>query len=275
MSQTIEIHTKQKIETNDLYHFLQDRMELLLGEQKSEDVFYFYQDKKSIRGVYFSKETYGYELRLTILSSNADRQIAFYILIYFINFVREATYVLESETTKSQDIMERLENDTFTDDAALIKTLVKHEGSPFTFYGPKGEFYIGPMVLQKIQCDKEGWEERLQILVVKVQYELPPSESDTVLEMGDEEEKKILKLVNREVSYVLKKYDYLIFTKNKKVATFENMIFITNEILNQHLPENWSIIDEYTIVAPALTNEEYNLLIDNLLDYDCNAALQR
>lgn len=275
MSQIIEIHTKRVIDSNDLYHFLQGRMELLQGVQKSDAGYYFYQDKTSIRGVDFWKAAYGYELRITILASLSDRKIASWILIYVINFVPDAKYFVEEEPVKSKDIVSCLEKNSFSDDATLLKTLVEHNDSTITLFGPKGEFYIGSSVLQKIESHKEGWQERLQALILKVQYELPPSESDTVLESGEDENKKIFKLVNREVSYVLKKYDYLIFIKDETVSTFENMVFITNEILNQNLPKTWELIDDYTIFAPALSNEEYDMLLEKLMGFDCSGELER
>ncbi|WP_100615378.1 hypothetical protein [Confluentibacter citreus] len=274
MSQIIAIHTARTIDANDLYAFLQGRIEQLQGEQKSEDGFYFYQDISSVRGIDFWKEAYGYELRTTILSNQADRNIGRWILNYFVNFVPDSTYFLEGEPVKSQHIASLIEKRTFGEDAILIKTLVEHDASTMTLFGPKGEFYIGPSVFLKIESDKEGWQERLQALILKVQYELPLSESDTVLESGGES-RKILKLVNREVNYILKKYDYLIFTKDDTISDYGNMIFITNEVLNQHLPNNWLLIDEYTIVAPALSNEQYESLVRNLLEYDCREAFEK
>ena len=52
------------------------------------------------------------------------------------------------------------------------------------------------------------------------------------------------------------------------------MIFITNEILNQNLPENWKLIDEYTIVASAMSSTEYESLVHSLLQYDCKGDFQ-
>lgn len=272
MSKTIEIHTKQTIEGNDLYHFLQDRIENVNGIQKSEEGFYFFKEKESLRGVDFWKENYGYELRTTILSTAADYEVAKWILRYCINFVADAKFYSEEELISKQNVVSLFENNSFNDDAQLVKTLVTHHQETITFFGPKGEFYIGSNVLKKVKSTIDDWEERMEQLLLKVQYHLPPSESDQVMETNNEanEERKVLKLVNRNVTYILKKYDYLIFTKDKEVTSMENMVLITNDVLNQNLPKTWELIDEYTIAAPALSNEEYDVLVEKLLGFDCS-----
>jgi hypothetical protein len=276
MSQTIEIHTKQTIEGNDLFHFLQDRLENVKGMQKSEEGLYFYVENESLRGVDFWKETYGYELRITILSNAADYEVAKWILSYCINFVADAKFYFEEELIKKQNIVFLVDDNSFIEDAQLVKTLVTHHQETITFFGPKEEFYIGSNVLQKVESTNDGWEERLEQLLLKVQYHLPPSENDEVMATNNEarEERKILKLVNRNVTYILKKYDYLIFRKDGNVTSMENMVFVTNEDLNQNLPETWELIDEYTITAPALSNEEYDALVGKLLGFDCREEFE-
>lgn len=274
MSQTIEIHTKQLVEVNDLYKFLQSRTENINGVQKSETGFYFYKENESLRGVDFWKESYGYELRTTILSTDADYEVAKYIIMYCINFIADAKFYVNEVAINKQDIATVFEKNSFLADANLVKTIIAQQQDIITFYGPKGEFYLGPNDLDNIESSKEGWELRLQQLFLKVQYHLPPSESDNVMETQSDngEEKKILKLVNRKVSYILKKYDYLIFTKDETVSSMDNMIFITNTVLNHNLPKTWELIDAYTIVAPALSNEEYDSLVNNLKAFDCREA---
>jgi len=54
----------------------------------------------------------------------------------------------------------------------------------------------------------------LENLIKKVQYELPECEDDTVMEIGNEpDKKKIIKIVYDSTSYILKKCDYIVFNK--------------------------------------------------------------
>lgn len=276
MSQTIAIQTTTSIDTNDLAYFLQSRIAMLKAEQRAEEGFYFYQDKQSTRGVDFWKENYGYELRTTILASPADYEIVKWILVYFLTFAKEATYVSdEDESIKKDEVVEFATSGSFEADANLIKLIIENNSETITFYGPKGEFYIGSNVLQKLESQKDGWHQKLSDLILQIQYQFPVSENDTVMQMGDENNKKIVKLVVRNVDYVLKQFDYLIFTKIENSNNFDDFIFITNEVLNQHLPDMWTLLDEYTIVAPALTNSAYSELFAKLAPYDCKKELKK
>lgn len=272
MSKTLEIQTSEPIDANDLYHYLQHRIENIVGIQKSETGFYFYKDQYSTRGIDFFKEDYGYEVRVTALSNAADYEILNEIIRYFLHFRRDAKYMLDDEPIK--DILHfDFQQGGFSEDASVISTLVNHHQSEVTLYGPKGEYYIGPKVLKNINTETADWEKRLEDLILKIQYHLPESESDNVLSMGDGENQKILKVVSRKVNYILKKYDYLIFHQTENENSVENMVIVTNEIVNQNLPKNWELIDDFTIVAPSLTNEDYQELVTRLLPFDRKAEL--
>ncbi len=52
------------------------------------------------------------------------------------------------------------------------------------------------------------------------------------------------------------KYDYILFPKNES-----EIIAITNDTLNTILPESWQRVDEYTIVAPILSEDEFEKLV--------------
>lgn len=271
MSTIIEIHEKEDIDFNDLYRYLQMRNANIVGEMRTEDLVYFYRDKFSTRGVDISKKDYGYEIRMTILSNASDYYTAVYLMEYFKNFRRKAKIIYEDETRK--DIYNLFTDDiiaeNFTRDANTVKLLVQVEGHTISFFGPKGEFYIGTNVLKSIDFDKEGFEERLENLIKKVQYELPEDENPTVMAIvNDEDNEKIIKMVHNSSNYILKQYDYLIFNKSDEAEEFEDIIFVTNDILNQHLPAKWQLIDEYTIVAPALEREEYLDLVQKLIPFN-------
>lgn len=272
MSYTIQIHEKEEIDFDDLYRYLQMRNSDTVGQLRNDDLVYFYRDGYSFRGVDFSKEDYGYEIRLTILSNAADYYTAVLLMEYFKMFRREAKIIDENETT-IKDIYnlftDEIIADNFKRDVNTVKLLVEYEGHTITFYGPNAEFYIGPNVLKNLNAQEEGFEHRLEKLIKKVLYQLPENENPTVMAMGnDEENQKIIKLVTESSNYILQKYDYLIFNKNLTSEAFEDMIFVTNDDLNAHLPEEWQLIDEYTIVAPALGSKKYLDLVEKLIPFD-------
>lgn len=147
MSKTIEIYTKETIDTDDLYRFLQSNLLEIKGEQKSETGFYFFINNQSHRGVDFYKEEYGYELRMTILSSEADYQIAEAIWEYFSLFVKDAQFLENDEKINRSSFFDFKAN-AFTKDADLVKILVNHHQETITFFGPKAHFMLGLMCLK-------------------------------------------------------------------------------------------------------------------------------
>ena len=72
------------------------------------------------------------------------------------------------------------------------------------------------------------------------------------MESGDGDNKKILKLITNQVDCMIDKYDYILFGKNE-----EEIIAIDNDTLNTILPSSWQRVDEYTIVAPMLSENEF------------------
>ena len=72
-----------------------------------------------------------------------------------------------------------------------------------------------------------------------------------------------MKLLTNEVDYIIDKYDFILLQ-----TTEEQPIMITNEILNSMLPSNWQLVDEFTIVAPITSQDEWNKLLTNAKKQD-------
>ncbi|MGV0941061.1 hypothetical protein [Empedobacter sp. ULE_I140] len=268
MSQHIEIHTQQLIDPDHLYYYLEATLGSINAIKKSDEGLYFYIQDQSTRGVDFWKENYGYEIRCTSMSSQADYSIAKVLVQYFLDFQKSAVILFDNEPWKYNNV-EKLRFNTLESDANIIKMMVQLNNETITLFGTQRQFHIGVNVLNKLQPEVEGWDQRLMDLFLKVQYHLPESESDQVMMIGnDEETKKEVKLVNRSTNYVLSKYDYLLFSDEETNGTIDNMVLVTNDVLNQNLPEKWELIDEYTVVAPSLTVEEYLLLKEQLKPYN-------
>lgn len=275
MSQIIEIHTKNEIDINDLYKFIVSRSENIKGIEKAENGFYFYQDMTSTRGIDFWKEDYGYEVKLTVLSNSADKEIAKYILVYFLSFVRDAHYIIDGTKINNDEIIDEIIINNFHDEAQTIKKLIEHNYDCLTFFGANTEFYLGQKAMRQIESTKDGWEDRLEQFIQYLLYHLPQYGNDTIMELKNEKHNKIVKLVNPETDYILKKYDYLLFNKVQDTKSLEDMLLITNDILNNHLPQKWRLVDDYTIIATALSKNEYNKLVNDLTAFDCSAELHQ
>lgn len=276
MSKVFNIITSEEIVKEDLFHTINYEIPNLKGEIKSEEGLYFYSEGSSIRGIDFWKIDEGYQVTINGLSTRDDYKIAAIIIQYFRKmqkhgFFKDLKYTLDGEPYSSQKAWSReLEKDyDFDENAKMIRVISELDNNVITIFGPTRQAHIGPYTLKRIGAGKPGWKQRLHAHLLRIMYKLPENESDTVLAMTKENgEEVILKLIAENVQYVIGKYDYILFTTEDELD-LENMIVITNDILNQNLHENWKRIDDYTIVAPRLNKEEYAEYVSRLKKYDC------
>ena len=91
---------------------------------------------------------------------------------------------------------------------------------------------------------------------MNVNYNWPDYDYGNVMEVGEGFETKIVKLLTNEANCIIDKYDYLLLTKSEN-----ELIALTNDDLNNILPESWQRVDEYTIVAPILADSAFLHLI--------------
>lgn len=186
-------------------------------------------------------------------------------------FFKDLKYTLDGEPYSSQKAWSReLEKDyDFDENAEMIKQISELDDNVITIFGPTRQAHIGPYTLKKIGAGKQGWKERLHAHLLKVMYKLPENESDNVLALSKEDgEEIVMKMIAENVQYVIGKYDYILFSTEDELD-LENMIVITNDILNENLHESWERIDDYTIVASRLNKEEYGKYVSKLKEYDC------
>ena len=122
------------------------------------------------------------------------------------------------------------------------------------------------------------WEERtpealaieMEQMILTINYQLPEYEYGNIMELSrDENNKKIIKLLTNNAC-VIDKYDYIILNKPNAddAEKIEDFTFITNDDLLEILPETWKQLDEYQILAPELTMEEFEILKQKALSYN-------
>lgn len=273
MGYYIRFNTTAKVDVTDMYQFMQAQLGPVIGEER-QDGYYFYVMGQSARGVDFYPEGTGYEVRLVVLSSIADTQIATTIVKYFKLVCRDTRYFINEEPWLNGNPNE-IPYPEFAEDAQMIKALIEEDANVLTFFGPKEQFYIGPWVLSQLHVNQTGWEQRLHELILKVLYGLPNYTPTNVMEMGDDTDTQLVKLVAPGFDYILKKYDYLIFLTSPETTDLDSMLFVTTETLLAHLPNTWTRVDEYTVIAPKLSTEAYSTLVQNLWPYDCKDELKK
>lgn len=274
MSVLHRIITDKEIDPDVLLGSLQNTYPQVEGRDEGEGVLYFYLDQESCRGVNLSKTDYGYELRTTIMSDDMDYRLANEIAT-IVWQVTEATIVDEDDEAVVQP-MEVFPKSRYYKmilaDAQLIHLLSgPPENKQITLFGPLCQVYFGPRT-HKYFKKHEGSHSALAYemikMMIKVQYQLPKSDSDTVMQLGEGKGKKILKLLTRECSYIIRLYDYVLLLIKENNDSMDNMVAISNDVLNTILPASWELIDEYTIVAPRLQASEYDALVARALPHN-------
>lgn len=267
MSLSIKIHVNSEINRDELISFLDLKINDLKLIQKTEDLFYFYVAEKSLRGVDFEKQKNTYEILRLSMFSEADELICRQIFLFAQQTQEDCKFYLDDEPITFDDLM-NLPLVDFKDDLRSIQLLASQLGKTISFYGPLEKFHFGPKVFSKIDTEKEGWENHLVDIAYRVLYELKDPSGDYVLSAGEGENMKLVKMINSETSYVIRKFDYLIFLTENETEDEREIIAVTNEDLNNFLPDSWELADEYTIVAPALSPVEYRQLVKKLIPFD-------
>lgn len=236
-------------------------------EQRNEKLWFFWVEKQSTRGVEVSIEKNGYELRNTFLSNIADYQLSNKIMAGVIEQTDGTIYNEERKKLTTTNIYSE-ENilSNFKDDAKVLIIMLK-KMQEMTIDGPVRETHFGPRISNTL----ESYSENIELLSIEVeniilncQYLYPGGEGDNIMRVNNGEKDFFMKVISRQGDKVIGKYDYLLFYVAKNTPP----IMITNQILNQNLPESWEMLDEYTVFAPELNKNHWNNLLKKVEKFD-------
>lgn len=272
MSLIHKIKADNKYDKDMIVGIMQGTVDNLRAELRGENVVYLYVDNKSTRGVDLTFEDYGYEIRNTILSSEADYNLTNLLIEVLLN-ITDGTLMNEDD--------EPIDG-PYIYDEATIKEMVLHdaqtiivlskENNEVAIYGPVRKTYFGKRLgkeLEPFLDDLNTLSQKVFNIVLYVQYGLPDYEYGNIMAIGNtdnEDERKLCKLLTTKTDYLVDKYDYIMLYRGED----EIPILITNEILNSILPESWKLVDEFQIVAPKLNETEWNTLLSKAVGFDMN-----
>jgi hypothetical protein len=150
-------------------------------------------------------------------------------------------------------------------DCELIQTLSK-EREDIAIYGPTRKVHFGKRLHDSFkQFSGQQLKEKMFDLIVRVNYEIPDFDyGNNIMQVGNsEDDKKIMKLVTNKADCIIDKYDFILLNTDD-----EKPIMITNQILNTMLPSNWTLVDEFTVVAPITSKDEWEKLLNTAKQYD-------
>ena len=107
-------------------------------------------------------------------------------------------------------------------------------------------------------------KDKMYHIILNVNYQIPDFGYGNIMEViNSNDEKKIMKLLTNEVDYIIDKYDFILLQTLE-----EQPIIITNAILNSILPSNWKLVDEFTVVAPITTQNDWKKLLTDAKKHD-------
>ena len=155
--------------------------------------------------------------------------------------------------------------ETEIQDCEVIYSLAKHEGY-VGIPGPVREVHFGKRLCNILKSLKGAHlKNSIFDLILTVNYRIPNYETGNVLLASkSEDDVKRMKVLTNEADRIIGKCDYLLIF----IAKEQNPIAITNEILNTILPSNWTLVDEYTVVAPITSDSEWKKLLTNAQKHD-------
>lgn len=264
MSVIHHILTKKSLDLSRLKDIVSSIDNAVL-EDRGPGTFYFWTKGKSTRG--FDITIYGdvIELRNTILSNRYDYELT--------NQIVEKIIILTDGVILNED-EEKVSNLPIFDDKRISEAeirdcetiqLLSKEHEDIAIYGPIRKVHFGKRLHESFK-NLEGKElcDKMFDIIISVNYQIPNFEYGSIIQVGDnEDDKKIMKLLTNKTDYLIDKYDYILLNTSD-----EKPIMITNEILNKMLPSNWTLVDEFTVVAPITSESEWEKLLSKAKQYD-------
>lgn len=266
--------TIHNIEARNLFDFslLNKRLSVIYAdleyEKRGKNLYYYWIDKKSIRGVDVSIEGEFIEIRNTVMSNTDDYMLTNEIIRNIVDITRgqvfdeDGNYV-NATCVFSQPLIAKLEEDHCS---SLLMFLKEKEHEDVAIFGPKRVVHFGERMyelLYPISGNKRVLVDEMFNIALHVQYHLPAYEDGSLMQIGEGDDKKIIQLITNIESIIISKFDYILLKRKEG-----DPIIITNKVLNNILPGNWALIDEFTIITSVLDDIEWSKLIEKASKYD-------
>lgn len=258
MSRNHYIIPKQNYDL-DQFFGLVTKIEGIHYEDRGNDIYYFWMEGKSTRGMDFSVSGDRIELRMTNFSNEGDYFVTGVLAKLFKDVYKCKIVDEHGKRVKNELIYTSAEaTQNIYDDYATLKSMHQIEEGVITLFCPHRRVHLGKTVFKKLVHLEAGKAiAELEKLIKDINYSYPEYSYGNILAMKSddgEQEEIILKLLSNEQNVVLDKYDYLLFDHP---INQEHQIVITNDQLNTILPTQWKLLDDYTVLAPPLPDKDW------------------
>lgn len=264
MSVIHNILTKKSLDISKLNHFV-STIDNAVVEDRGEGTYYFWTVGKSTRGFDITIDGNIIEVRNTVLSNKSDYDLTNKVVEIILKLTDGLLINEDEEQIETLPLFsDKKIFDTEVNDCQLIQTLTR-EKEDIAIFGPTRKVHFGKRLYEtlKLYSGKELCDVIFDI-IIKVNYQLPDFEYGNIMQVGNsEDDKKIMKLLTNKTDCIIDKYDYILLN-----TLDEKPIIITNDVLNKMLPSNWTLVDEFTVVAPITSQGEWEKLLNTAKQYD-------
>lgn len=266
MSIIHNIQYKRPLDIPKLYQFV-STIDCACYEERGDDVYYFWVDGKSARGMNISLEEDLIEVRNPFLSNKHDYELTNQIVEEILSMTDGMIQNEADEKISGSPLFEKISISKIEmHDFQIFKTLMK-KGEDITMVGPNRLVYFGKRLFKQFnELTEEQGKDKIFDTILHVNYKIPAFDYVGIMQFGNtDEDKKTMSLLTNTTDCIIGKYDYILIYLGGDVRP---AIMITNEILNTMLPSNWTLVDEYTVVAPITNPYEWNKLIATAAKHD-------
>jgi hypothetical protein len=174
----------------------------------------------------------------------------------------------ENELVKELPLYSQEMIAAYQNQACNTLQLLTVKGHDVAVFGPIRPVHFGPNWAERFQSSTgQELENVVFNTILHVNYNLPDFNQGLLREIKTETgETKSLQILDNSEGVVISKFDFIGLID----GTEEKLILITNKILNDILPFDWHLIDEYTVAAPQLEEDEWQELLRDAIPHHCN-----
>jgi hypothetical protein len=234
-------------------------------EKRGDTTNYYWIRNKSLRGVDVSLEGKIVEVRNTVMSNEFDYRLTNELIHIILDLTGGKLYDEDNERLRNTLVFteDRIREQENTDCKTLL-LILPHQG-PITIFGPQRNVYFGSRLcsdLIKYANEPDRLKQEMFNIALRVQYHLPAYESASLMQLGRDDNRKILQVLSNSSNILIKKYDYLLIYRE------DNPIIITHEDFNGILPTSWELVDEFQVIAPVCREREWIELVERASGFD-------
>ena len=268
MSIVIKAITNTKLDWNTFFQELRnkDPREDIRGINR-EPTYQFYSHPYSTRGVEITEVENGYEIRMTACCNATDYLLANTIAFKIKQDTKSQFYNEDDREIYVGSLFDDLAiaKNTYND-VEVLQALIPNN-KEITLFGTVREFNIGRVFGKKIielTGDNHAIAYKFSKLFLNCQYPSDEFAAFTNLMQITRKDGEVVLVQNffNTQSMIIEKVHTVSFVLNDKT------IYLNPKHLVQFLPDSWQLLDEYTIAAKQLSNEEWFALFHSMIPFD-------